>query len=183
MEEMSTSGDHVKTSVRNILLHGDSEEKPSNQVLGVISKIICSYQLMDTMLYCCDWPQCIHLAHVPRRALPEIGPTLGKIQGHLRDWTSVIPDVNTWASMTLKSLIVPSQNVEPMTQNVVARPSTTVPIALTSGNLEEQSEDPVIKNFLRSMSHGRMKNLHDVMEQWYAVGLAIAALQPVSHNS
>jgi hypothetical protein len=185
MESRAMPRDHVWSDIQKLLIYGKLLEKPSNNVVGVVGKIIMSYQVLDMMLSSSDWPPCVPFTHVARIPLPDVGPALAKIRGNLADWTSVIPDVTKWASPPSTTngtaTNTPGGTALPMTQPMPINPFIT-PMANMSGPIMT-ANDPTIQNLMTFMSHRRMAQVHDVMEQWHAVGFAVAAIRPVRINS
>jgi hypothetical protein len=184
MEEQALQSSYVMRSAQEILLREGSSDTPTSPVLTFVGKVIAVYQLLDAYLDACGWPIYPTMRHIPRQPRPEHGQILGRIMGNLTDWPSIIPNMSHLPTVKSPKDSPVQAGRERLGTNGITIPESQMALSTSlagaSTESETQEKDPTIQNFLKYVAHHKISKVHEVLEQWHAVGFGISAIQPVS---
>jgi hypothetical protein len=143
-------------------------------------KLLLSYQLLDTLVWCQGWPAHEQLTFVPRTETPPSAPQLERIIKHLDNWHSIIPAT---AATAIQHLTITSEEPS-MTREVTFQvqpgcPDTNLELWRAT-DVKSNTLKAAVVNIYKASEHSRRSQTHEVLEQWYSVAFAIAAFRPVS---
>ena len=146
-----------------------------------LGKLIFSYQLLDTLAWASGWPSYTCLPVVHRCPAPKVTQQLDRVINHLKNWSAIIPAARETA---MRALSYPRQQSAAERQSVVAPPnfetSQIMDVSTANDFVLPQTFKFALMNLEKASEHGKRRQTHDVLEQWYSVAFVIGAFRPVS---
>jgi hypothetical protein len=90
---------------------GASSAPVATSSVAFFGKIMFSYQLLDTLLWACSWPDHERLTFIPRSTMGDIPTKIEQILANLGDWDATISKAKLVRSRQLNTIVGPEETM------------------------------------------------------------------------